>query len=127
MSNDGLIALSVDDAGPALSSLANDLLLACDGPRFTVSLKILVETAKGDAREGFDIVVHDAESDEGKSVTQMSAGERVWINESLTGALALYLTQNSGRRYETLFSDEADGPLDSERKYRNPHQKIRTR
>jgi len=28
----------------------------------------------------------------------------------------LYLAQHSGRRYETLFSDEADGPLDPERK-----------
>ena len=116
MSNDGLIALSIDDSGPTLSRLANDLLLACYGPRFTVSLKTLVETAKGEAREGFDIVVHDAESGEAKSVTQMSAGERVWINESLTRAIALYLTQNSGRHYETLFSDEADGPLDPERK-----------
>lgn len=26
------------------------------------------------------------------------------------------LTQNSGRHYETLFFDEADGPLDPERK-----------
>jgi exonuclease SbcC len=116
MSNDGLIALSIDDSGPALSCLANDLLLGCYGPRFTVSLKTLVETAKGEAREGFDIVVHDAESGETKSVTQMSAGERVWINESLTRAIALHLTQNSGRHYETLFSDEADGPLDPERK-----------
>ena len=82
MSNDGLIALSIDDSGPTLSSLANDLLLACYGPRFTVSLKTLVETAKGETREGFDIVVHDAESGEAKSVTQMSAGERVWINEA---------------------------------------------
>jgi len=116
MSNDGLIALSIDDSGPTLSSLANDLLLACYGPRFTVSLRTLVETAKGEAREGFDIVVHDAESGEAKSVTQMSAGERVWINEALTRAIALYLTQNSGRHYGTLFSDEADGPLDPERK-----------
>jgi len=116
MSNDGLIALSIDDSGPTLSSLANDLLLACYGPRLTVSLRTLVETAKGEAREGFDIVVHDAESGEAKSVTQMSAGERVWINEALTRAIALYLTQNSGRHYGTLFSDEADGPLDPERK-----------
>jgi exonuclease SbcC len=28
----------------------------------------------------------------------------------------LYLAQNSGRRYATLFSDEADGSLDPERK-----------
>src|SRR5213594_4889254 len=46
----------------------------------------------------------------------MSGGERVFINECLTRAIALYLAQNSGRRYETLFSDEADGPLDPERK-----------
>ena len=116
MSNDGLIALSIDDAGPALSGLTNDLLLACYGPRFTVSIKTLVDTAKGEAREGFDIIVHDAESGAAKSVAAMSGGERVWINECLTRAIALYLAQNAGKRYETLFSDEADGPLDAERK-----------
>lgn len=116
MSNDGLIALSIDDAGPALSGLTNDLLLACYGPRFTVSIKTLVDTAKGEAREGFDIIVHDAESGAAKSVGAMSGGERVWINECLTRAIALYLAQNAGKRYETLFSDEADGPLDAERK-----------
>ena len=30
--------------------------------------------------------------------------------------MALYLAQHTGRQYETLFSDEADGPLDPERK-----------
>jgi DNA repair protein SbcC/Rad50 len=78
------VQLSIDDSGPTLSRVANDRPLACYGPRFTVSLKTLVETAKGEAGEGFDIVVHDAESGEVKRVTQMSAGERVWINESLT-------------------------------------------
>ncbi len=116
MSNDGLIALAIDDAGPALSGLANDLLLACYGPRFTVSLLTLVETAKGDQREGFDIIVHDAESGDSKSVALMSGGERVWVNECLTRAVALYLAQHSGRSYDTLFSDEADGALDPERK-----------
>src|SRR5215831_18444563 len=116
VSNDGVIALAIDDSGPALAGLANDLLLACYGPRFTVSIKTLIETGKGEAREGFDIVVHDAEAGESKSVDLMSGGERVWINESLTRAIALYLAQNSGRRYETLFSDEADGALDPERK-----------
>lgn len=116
LSNDGLIALAIDDAGPALSGLANDLLLACYGPRFTLSIHTLVETGKGEQREGFDIVVHDGDSGESKSVGLMSGGERVWINECLTRAVALYLAQHSGRRYATLFSDEADGPLDSERK-----------
>ena len=30
--------------------------------------------------------------------------------------MALYLARHSGRRYRTLFSDEADGALDAERK-----------
>ncbi|MBU1364542.1 MAG: DNA repair protein [Gammaproteobacteria bacterium] len=116
MSNDGLIALAIDDAGPALAGLANDLLLACYGPRFTVSLQTLVETGKGEQKEGFDIRVHDGESGESKSVGLMSGGERVWINECLIRAVALYLAQHTGRRYGALFSDEADGPLDPERK-----------
>jgi len=116
LSNDGLIALSIDDAGPTLSGLANALLLACYGARFTVSIKTLVELGNGETREGFDVIVHDADSGVAKSVTLMSGGERVWINECLTRAIALYLAQNSGRRYDTLFSDEADGPLDAERK-----------
>jgi DNA repair protein SbcC/Rad50 len=116
MSNDGLIALAIDDTGPALSGLANDLLLACYGPRFTVSILTLLETAKGEQKEGFDILVHDGESGESKSIGLMSGGERTWIESCLTRAIALYLAQHAGRRYQTLFSDEADGALDPERK-----------
>ena len=116
MSHDGLIALAIEDAGPALSGLANDLLLACYGARFTVAIRTQVETAKGEAREGFDIEVHDSESGDSKSVALMSGGERVWINECLTRAVALYLAQQSQRCYGTLFCDEADGALDAERK-----------
>ena len=116
MSHDGLIALAIDDAGPALSGLANDLLLACHGPRFTVSIQTLLETGKGDTREGFDIVVHDGDAGDTKSIALMSGGERTWIEAALTRAIALYLAQHSGRRYTTLFSDEADGALDPQRK-----------
>ncbi|HTO44828.1 MAG TPA: DNA repair protein, partial [Burkholderiales bacterium] len=116
LGNDGVIALCVDDAGPELSRLANDLLLACYGPRFTVSIRTQVETVKRELREGFDVVVFDAETGQAKSVAVMSGGERIWINEALTRAIALYLARSSGRRYETLFCDEADGALDTERK-----------
>ena len=116
MGNEGLIALAIDDAGPTLSGLVNDLLLACYGPRFSVSITTLQETAKGEQREGFDILVHDAETGQAKSVNAMSGGERVWVNECLVRAVALYLAQHTGRQHETLFSDEADGPLDPDRK-----------
>jgi len=52
----------------------------------------------------------------GKSLSLMSGGERTFIDASLTRAIALYLAQNTGRRFDTLFSDEADGPLDPEHK-----------
>ena len=48
--------------------------------------------------------------------TAIFEGERVWINECLTRAIALYLAGNAGREYGTLFCDEADGPLDPDRK-----------
>jgi exonuclease SbcC len=109
LGNDGLIALAIDDAGPTLAGLANDLLLACYGARFTVSLLTQVETGKGEQREGFDILVHDSESGQSKRLKQMSGGEQVWVNECLVRAVALYLAQHTGRRYGTLFSDE--GPM----------------
>ena len=116
LGNDGVIALCVDDAGPELARLTNELLLACYGPRFTVSIRTQVETVRKELREGFDVVVFDADTGQAKSVGVMSGGERIWINEALTRAIALYLARASGRRYETLFCDEADGALDSERK-----------
>lgn len=116
LGNDGVIALCIDDAGPTLASLTNELLLGCYGPRFTVSITTQVETARKDLKEGFDVIVFDAETGASKSVAMMSGGERVSIDEALTRAIAVYLAQSAGRRYQTLFSDEADGPLDPERK-----------
>ena len=116
LGNDGVIALCVDDAGPELARLTNELLLACYGPRFTVSIRTQIETVKKELREGFDVVVFDADTGQAKSVAVMSGGESIWVNQALTRAIALYLARSSGRCYETLFCDEADGALDSERK-----------
>lgn len=116
LSNDGVIALDIDDAGPTFAALANDLLLACYGPRFTLEVSTQTAAAKGELREDFDIIVHDGLRGESKSLKLVSGGERVWINECLTRAIALYLAGNTGRRFGALFSDEADGPLDPDHK-----------
>lgn len=116
LGNEGLIALTIDDAGPALTQTVNDLLLACYGTRFTVEIRTQRELASGDVREGFEILVHDAENDSTKAVGVMSGGQKVWINECLTRGIALYLARNAGQPYDTLFTDEADGALDPDRK-----------
>ncbi|HDR9208812.1 TPA: SMC family ATPase [Burkholderia vietnamiensis] len=116
LGNDGVIALTIDDAGPALTQTVNDLLLACYGTRFTVEIRTQRALANGDLREGFEILVHDAESDSTKAVGVMSGGQKVWINECLTRGIALYSAGNAGQPYQSLFSDESDGPLDPQRK-----------
>lgn len=116
LGHDGLIALAIDDVGPTLAALTNDLLLASHGPRFTVALQTQCATVKGELREGFDIVVHDGLVGEAKSLALMSGGEKTWIDACLVRAVALYLVRHTGRCYTTLFSDEADGALDLERK-----------
>ncbi|CUR48457.1 conserved hypothetical protein [Alloalcanivorax xenomutans] len=117
LGRDGILALSIDDAGPTLSSLTNDLLMSCYGPRFTVRIDTQAEVkSTGAQKETFDIVVLDADTDTAKSVREMSGGERIWINEALTRAIALYQAQQSGHVYHTLFSDESDGALDPEKK-----------
>jgi len=116
LGNEGVIALTIDDAGPALTKMVNDLLLACYGMRFTVEIRTQRELANGAVREGFEILVHDADIDSTKAVAVMSGGQKVWINECLTRGIALYLASNAGQPYQTLFSDESDGPLDPQRK-----------
>jgi DNA repair protein SbcC/Rad50 len=116
LGNEGVIALTIDDAGPALTQTVNDLLLACYGTRFTVEIRTQKALGNGELREGFEILVHDAENDSAKAVGVMSGGQMVWINECLTRGIALYLARNAGQPYQTLFSDESDGPLDPERK-----------
>ncbi len=72
--------------------------------------------ANGEKREGFEIAVNDGENDSTKDFAVMSGGQKIWINECLTRGIALYRAQDTGQSFRTLFTDEADGPLDPERK-----------
>ncbi|RZT29070.1 sbcc family protein [Cupriavidus agavae] len=116
LGNDGVIALSIDDAGPAITQIVNELLLACYGPRFTIAIQTQTALASGELREGFSINVIDADTDTTKDFGVMSGGQKVWINECLTRGIALYRAQDAQQPFQTLFTDEADGPLDPDRK-----------
>ncbi|MRT30999.1 AAA family ATPase [Herbaspirillum sp. CAH-3] len=114
--NNGLVALTIDDAGPEISSLCNRLLDECYGGRFNVRLETQKETNAGTMRETFDVRVMDNHRGEEKSLFLMSGGEKVWVNECLARGISLYNDISKGGNPQTLFSDEADGPLDPERK-----------
>jgi DNA repair protein SbcC/Rad50 len=110
--DNGIIALQLDDAGPQITAMANELLKEYGG-RFAVKLETQVAKADNKGmKEVFDILVIDGETNEAKSIKRMSGGERTWIEDSLTKAISLYSATASGRRFEVTYSDEKDGALD---------------
>ena len=112
----GLIALSIDDAGPEISTLCNQLLHDCFDGRFSARLDTQKTLQNGNTRGTFDVIVFDNLKGGEKALGMMSGGERVWVNECLTRAIALYVSGSSGTQFATLFTDEADGTLDPDRK-----------
>jgi exonuclease SbcC len=114
LGNDGCIALSIDDAGPEIAMICNNLLKECFGGRFVVRLDTQAEQGNGNLKETFEVTVFDsARGGDGKFLRDLSGGEQVLVNECLTRAIALYAAQSSRKgSYQTLFTDETDGALD---------------
>jgi exonuclease SbcC len=81
---EGIITLEIDDAGPTVTAITNDILLSCYGPRFSVNIKTQDAKIGGDRdmKEVFDIVVYDSERNESKSLSVMSGGEETWIDDA---------------------------------------------
>lgn len=111
LGKDGIVALAIDDAGPTISGIANELLAACYGPRFSVRFDTQSANADGTLREDFDIRVFDAERNDDKSLAKTSGGEQIWLNEAITRAISLHKAAATGQAYECYFSDESDGAL----------------
>jgi len=122
-----LIPLEIEDAGPEISDIANLLLVSCYGPRFSVTIitKVEAKSRKGE-KDTFDVLVYDAERDSKKPLAFLSGGERVWIEEAITRAICLYNKSRSGKKFDSLFTDERDGALDAinRKKYFSMKQKV---
>lgn len=112
-SRDGIQALELDEAGPQVSSIANDLLAETFGTRFQISFETTRLDAKGKKLiEVFDIRVTADGVDQ--SIENLSGGQRVWIEAAISQAVGVYLRRKSGLDLRTSFLDEADGALDVE-------------
>jgi exonuclease SbcC len=115
-SNDGIIALELDDSAPSIAAIVNDLLLSCYGPRFSVRLDTQAARADGSLKESFDIVVFDSETDGEQSITDCSGGQLNWLEDALVRGICLFNIHRQDRVFWSLFSDEKDGMLDPEKK-----------
>lgn len=106
----GLQALEIDCAGPAVSEIVNDLLGACYGPRFRVELRTIREAEAGKKqKEVFDLLVYDGRCGYGREHGSLSGGERVIVDEAVKLGIALFRGRG---RFGTLYRDETDGRLD---------------
>lgn len=112
----GVIDLSIEDAGPAIAATANQLLTEAYGPRFSLRIITQREQANGRLVECFDISVIDSESGLESSILQKSGGESVWLDKALTDAVGIYHQDAAGEHYECLFADESEDGLTAERK-----------
>ncbi len=115
-SNDGVIALELDDASPSIDIIVNDLLRACYGTRYSVQTKTQGENVSGDLKDIFDILVLDAEIGDEKSIFEASGGQIEWLEDAVTRGYCLFNIHRSVRVYGTMYSDEKDGKLDMKKK-----------
>jgi exonuclease SbcC len=113
----GIQSLEIDAAGPAVSDIANDLLLSCFGPRF--SIRFLTQVLKDDKsgyKDAFDIYVTDSSGGgrEG-SIDDLSGGERVIVCEAVSLAICLFNTSLGRSGWVSLWRDEASSAIDDSR------------
>ncbi len=116
---EGLIALELELAAPAVSDIANALLTEMGG-RFAIRFDTLKpRMARGKItgyKESFSVKVFDSEKGIEKDIVDLSGGERVWVDEAIARGIAIYNARNSGSDLGFLVSDERDGALDAGKK-----------
>lgn len=112
----GVQAYEIAAAGPRVSELANDLLASCYGGRFSLEISTLRDLrSREGVAEDVGIRVYDAHYGvRHESMSGVSAGERVIVDEALRLALSLFATERRGTVCETLWRDETIGGLDQD-------------
>ena len=115
LGDEGIVALEIDDAGPSISKLVNDLLREVYGNRMTIRIDTQDTTGKK-LKEDFDITVIDNRSNTTKSIKKVSGGEKELLEDLIPKAVGLFNKQRTGRGSSTLFTDERDGALDAGKK-----------
>lgn len=107
---DGIQAMLVENAGPELTTLVNDLLHTCHGPRFSMRIDASRTTSDGKKEvEGCEINVMDARDGSDRPGETFSGGEKAFLAAALR--LAVTMRQCRGLRGHTLIQDEPTSTL----------------
>lgn len=112
---DGIQAYVIDACLPELTELANDLLHACFGSRFTLELRSSRDAADG-TRVLEDLAVHVTDTVAGFAgpAERYSGGQRVILGEAIALALTMLACRIAGLSRPTLVRDESGAALSPE-------------
>lgn len=115
LGRDGLQAVEIDVAGPAVTDLTNQLLHEAFGSRFTVTFETTRRSSDGKRDlEDFQIMVLDTEKGREGPAEMLSGGELVIVSEALSLAFTLLSCRSNGVERPTLIRDECGAALDPE-------------
>jgi DNA repair protein SbcC/Rad50 len=113
LGRDGLQAILIDASGGELTTLVNDLLHTCHGPRFSMRVEASKTTADGKRQvDGCEVTVTDAQEGREAPGETFSGGEQAILNEALSLALTVLTCRRSGASRPTLIRDEPTAALD---------------
>ncbi len=112
----GIPAMLIEHALPALEAEANHILGRLSDGRMHVRFDTQRETKRKTLRETLDIIISDEKGT--RPYENFSGGEQFRINFAIRVALSRLLAQRSGVRLRSLFVDEGFGSLDAEGRQR---------
>ena len=113
--NSGIQALELEAAIPEVASLTNSILQSSYGDKFLVTFSTLRQ-GKTKIVDDFCIDVTNTESGWTTPIELLSAGEKIWVIQSLYFAFSIIRMQRTGFNFQVRFIDESDGELDSEKR-----------
>lgn len=112
---DGIQALELDALAPSIEEVANRLLQAAYGSRFSIRFETTRLDATGKKQlEDFLILIADSEHGDEQELSTLSGGEAVWIKRALYDSFGIIRARNTGLKFLTVMQDESDGALDPE-------------
>lgn len=113
--NSGIQSLELEAAIPEIATLTNSILISSYGDKFQVAFSTLRQ-GKTKIVDDFCIDVTNTESGYTTPIELLSAGEKIWVIQSLYFAFSIIRMQRTGFSFKVRFIDESDGELDSEKR-----------